>query len=36
MIKDGELNFETQLKIEFSAKNKGSKKCLEKLLASAS
>ena len=30
MIKDGELSFETRLKIEFLPPNNGSKKCLEK------
>ena len=32
MIKDGELSFETRLKIEFLPPNNGSKKCLEKSL----
>ena len=32
MIKDGELNFETQLKIEFLPPNNGSRKCFEKSL----
>ena len=32
MIKDRELSFETQLKIEFLPPNNGSKKCLEKSL----
>ena len=32
MIKDGGLNFETQLKIEILPQNNGSKKCLEKPL----
>ena len=32
MVIDGGLSFETQLKIEFSPPNNGSKKCLEKSL----
>ena len=34
MLKDGGLSFENQLKIEFLPPNNGSKKCLEKSLAS--
>ena len=34
MIKDGQLSFETQLKIEFLPLNDGNKKCLKKSLLS--